>query len=545
MMYYRKIFSLKIFILLLLFTSSLVSFTGHSAALDYKFFAILINIIHIISINIWFGTLLFIIINYSNNNSLKRILSKFTYIASVCMFLIILSGCILSLLNLDFSFPALLGTKYGYIILFKLSFLSLILFSAFLIKFLYLKHSKNINSLKIIKIEACLAITVFILGIILSQTVPGAHDEISWPLNFRISTEVAFENYQNLKIIKYLTFTFFIVTGIIITDYIFNKNLKRFVLILSLLTVTILPISIKILSVEAYPVTYKTPSVPYSAISVFNGKILYLDNCTQCHGKSGHGDGILADQLTNWPPANLTEPHTAYHTAGDIYWWLTFGKPPSSMPGFLDVLTEDERWDIINYLRTLSAGYEARLISDKVIKNKPWLPSIDFDYVTLNKKTGRLSKYRFNSSVMLIFFNINQSNFNRIININKLYMNYFNTNTKVILVPYLQTENIQNFKILNDFIIKNKILFPVIYEGAKEITETYKLYRRTLEKPDKYDENENFNYMEILIDKFGYVRSRWLLSDNRTLARNKVYFEMLKELFFEKQVLPPPDEHVH
>ena len=124
-------------------------------------------------------------------------------------------------------------------------------------------------------------------------------------------------------------------------------------------------------------------------------------------------------------------------------------------------------------------------------------------------------------------------------------MNYFNTNTKVILVPYLQTENIQNFKILNDFIIKNKILFPVIYEGAKEITETYKLYRRTLEKPDKYDENENFNYMEILIDKFGYVRSRWLLSDNRTLARNKVYFEMLKELFFEKQVLPPPDEHVH
>ena len=115
----------------------------------------------------------------------------------------------------------------------------------------------------------------------------------------------------------------------------------------------------------------------------------------------------------------------------------------------------------------------------------------------------------------------------------------------MILVPYLQTENIENFKTLNNFIIKNKILFPIIYEGAREITETYKLYRRTLEKPDKYDENENFNYMEILIDKFGYVRSRWVFIDNKTLIRDKTYFEMLEELFLEKQILPPPDEHVH
>ena len=88
-------------------------------------------------------------------------------------------------------------------------------------------------------------------------------------------------------------------------------------------------------------------------------------------------------------------------------------------------------------------------------------------------------------------------------------------------------------------------MLPIIYEGAKEITETYKLYRRTIEKPDKYDENENLNYMEVLIDKYGYVRSRWLVYENETLIKDKKYFQMLKELFLEKQFLPPPDEHVH
>ena len=164
------------------------------------------------------------------------------------------------------------------------------------------------------------------------------------------------------------------------------------------------------------------------------------------------------------PPANLTEPHTAYHTAGDIYWWLTYGKPPSSMPGFEGILSEDERWDIINYLRTLSAGYEGRIISDKVIKDQPWLASIDFDYVTLNKSTGRLSKYRFNNSVMIVFFNFNEANLNRIIELDTLKNKYTDTNTELILVPNFNNEDVQNLNELKNFIHNNNILLPIIYE---------------------------------------------------------------------------------
>ena len=545
-LYKTKLFSLKTYLVLLLITSSSVAFTGHAAALEYKYISIIISMIHIISINIWFGTLPFIIIKFFNNNSyLKLFLVKFTKVAFFCMLLIIITGFLLTLFNLEFNFAALLGTKYGNLILIKLIFLSIVLFSAFLIKFYFLIKNTSMDVFNILTIELFFAVLVFIVGIILSQTIPGAHDEINWPLNFRISTDVALENSLNLEILKYICIGFFTILGAIITDYILNKNIRRFILIFSIISITVTPVTVGVLSVEAYPVTYKTPSVPYTAISVLNGKNLYLNNCTSCHGKSGQGDGLLAKELIEIPPANLTEPHTAYHTAGDIYWWLTYGKPPSSMPGFKDILSEDERWDIINYLRTLSAGYEGRIISDVVIKNKPWLASIDFDYVTLNEIPGRLSKHRFNNSVLLIFFNFeHNNNIKRLIDLSSVYKNFLEVNTKIILIPNFQYNKSNSLSKLKSFVSNNDIVLPIIYEGATEITETYKLYRRTIENPDKYDEDESLKYMEILIDKYGYVRGRWLLNDDDIL-RNKKYFRMLKDLYAEKKILSPPDEHVH
>ena len=51
--------------------------------------------------------------------------------------------------------------------------------------------------------------------------------------------------------------------------------------------------------------------------------------------------------------------------------------------------------------------------------------------------------------------------------------------------------------------------------------------------------------MEILIDKYGYVRARWLLYDDDYILRDKKYFRMLNDLSEEKKILAPPDEHVH
>lgn len=93
-----------------------------------------------------------------------------------------------------------------------------------------------------------------------------------------------------------------------------------------------------------------------TAESVETGRDLYVENCEQCHGPDGQGDGPMATDLSQ-PPADLTGPHVGVHPDGDLYWWITDGVG-SEMPGFGDELSEREIWHLVNYVRSLSDSAE-------------------------------------------------------------------------------------------------------------------------------------------------------------------------------------------
>jgi putative copper resistance protein D len=42
------------------------------------------------------------------------------------------------------------------------------------------------------------------------------------------------------------------------------------------------------------------------------------------------------------------------HTDGELFYWISYGFPNSAMPAWKDTLTEEQRWDVLNYARTLS-----------------------------------------------------------------------------------------------------------------------------------------------------------------------------------------------
>ena len=85
------------------------------------------------------------------------------------------------------------------------------------------------------------------------------------------------------------------------------------------------------------------------------GQALYVQNCQLCHGADAKGDGPLAGTM-NPAPADLTA-HLApgVHPDGDIFGWISNGFPGSAMPAFKDTLNEKQRWDLLNYLRSLAA----------------------------------------------------------------------------------------------------------------------------------------------------------------------------------------------
>jgi copper transport protein len=93
--------------------------------------------------------------------------------------------------------------------------------------------------------------------------------------------------------------------------------------------------------------------VPATAESIARGRMLFQNNCTICHGESGKGDGPAAATL-EIPPANLYD-HIPYHP--DTFFFNVISKGLSGiMPAFEGQISEEDRWNILNYLRaTFSA----------------------------------------------------------------------------------------------------------------------------------------------------------------------------------------------
>jgi mono/diheme cytochrome c family protein len=93
--------------------------------------------------------------------------------------------------------------------------------------------------------------------------------------------------------------------------------------------------------------------VPPTPDSVGRGAELYTQSCSLCHGPQGKGDGPVGVTL-NPRPADLTL-HTApgVHSDGQLYLWISDGFPNSPMPAFRETISDEDRWNLVNYIRTL------------------------------------------------------------------------------------------------------------------------------------------------------------------------------------------------
>lgn len=83
------------------------------------------------------------------------------------------------------------------------------------------------------------------------------------------------------------------------------------------------------------------------------GGDLYKKNCLMCHGETGKGDGP-ATKFVKPAPADISVAEAqAKWTDGEIFWKITEGKKP--MPSFGKKLSEEERWSVVHYVRSLKA----------------------------------------------------------------------------------------------------------------------------------------------------------------------------------------------
>ena len=91
---------------------------------------------------------------------------------------------------------------------------------------------------------------------------------------------------------------------------------------------------------------------PADEASLARGKELYTINCQMCHGVTGEGNGPIAAFLTTYRPANLTSDVVQVMSDGSIFLTISNGLD-GRMPALNENLTVSERWDVVNYVRTL------------------------------------------------------------------------------------------------------------------------------------------------------------------------------------------------
>jgi mono/diheme cytochrome c family protein len=85
--------------------------------------------------------------------------------------------------------------------------------------------------------------------------------------------------------------------------------------------------------------------------SIAAGQKIYQKRCASCHGKTGDGDGHDAVDL-GINPAKLSNPRVRSESDGALFWRITTGKKP--MPGYGTRLSETDRWNLVDYIRTLA-----------------------------------------------------------------------------------------------------------------------------------------------------------------------------------------------
>jgi copper resistance protein D len=535
-------------------------FNSHPVTLDQQVAGLLASIAHRLALAVWAGGLPALIMLIGAGpvpDDTRRlaavVLRRFSRLATLAMGVLLVTGVLLTWYLVG-NFPGMIGTEYGRLLLLKLAMLGGVLFIASglqrqLLPMLELKPSDRTfrRYANRVKLETVLAVLIVVIASDMAGLAPPEHENIVWPLPFRFSfaatwaapwVPTRFIGGNLLILLGLAGLVFGLMPSLRPAWFRLPKNAS---LGAGIATVAAgAGLAFPAISVQAFPDTYLSTDIPYAATSIAAGLKHYEDNCTGCHGTGGHGDGPAASGLPI-KPADLSAPHTALHTGGDLYWWVTHGITNSPMPAFGDVLTDDERWDIINFLGAFSVGYQGRVIEPKVQPGQYWLAPPDFEVTDETGNTNLLTDYRKKSAVLVVLFSCSQENVAqetaRLEQLLAARDRLARNGAKIILVaPGKICEPLRERA-------NGKIL--VANHDIAEVAATLGLFTRSFHNRQQTVVRVPELHAEFLIDRSGYIRARWLPVEDDSWSDPGFIETQLEILAREPPEPPPPGPHDH
>lgn len=121
------------------------------------------------------------------------------------------------------------------------------------------------------------------------------------------------------------------------------------------------------------------PRPPATPATVEKGRALYKANCVQCHGETGEGNGYGAPFLVP-PPRNFKTAEFRFRTTGpgslptdeDLFRTISRGASGTGMPPWSYLLSDEDRWALVDYVKTFSSRFSAEAAPTPVkVPEKP------------------------------------------------------------------------------------------------------------------------------------------------------------------------------
>jgi putative copper resistance protein D len=465
-------------LLLGLVALGLISGSGHAVAVEPGTAqAVGVAIVHLVATGIWAGGLpaLAALLRAAARDGgeearayAARASRRFSHAALLSVLLLAGTGTWNALSHIG-SIPALVGTPYGGMLLVKLALLGVILALAAyarrrLVPALLGGTQAALKRLRRVALaEAGLAAGILLIVAVMGLTKPARHEQPNWPFAFRFISSAQASSALAL------------------------------------------PSAV----IAANPSTYARPGVPYAAHSIASGARLYEAHCGSCHGADG---------------GRLRGPSTQERTAGDLFWRITHGMPGSPMPAFGERLSAEQRWDLVNFVRTVEAAHIAQRGPMLYPEITP-VVAPDFTFAVGPIPAQALRDFRERRMVYLVLYSLPAS-LERMREIGRIIDALDLQGVEIIAVP---TDSAPDA--IRRLGGARGLYYSVVTDGARDIVTAYRLLAGDVP------------HAEFMIDRNGYLRGRW--SGQAEAPPIGSLLAEVQRLRMEQPAIAPAAEHVH
>ncbi len=312
------------------------------------------------------------------------------------------------------SVPGLVGTAYGWIACTKLLVFGVLLGFAWVNRYRFApallgaQPDRAVWRLSVsIAVQTGFGVLVLLAAGVLSSLPPSMHLQAIWPFSQQLSLTTIREDpgFRREVVLALLALGGAVVLA---SSALLLRGWRRLAVLAAAVAIAVLALPhLDLLLAEASPTSFYHSPTGFAVASIDDGAAVYPGRCAACHGAEGRGDGTLAATLPV-PPADLTAGHLWMHSDGELFGWLTHGiEAPQgglAMPGFGAVLSEDQRWALIDFIRARNAGLARRATGAWPVPLRP--PAVQATcagnrLLTLDQLRGRIVRVTFGTAADL------------------------------------------------------------------------------------------------------------------------------------------------